>query len=243
MNLQSAIGQSFWGVFGASWLLLAPGCATVQNEIDPSIQTDLKEDLSKAPSDELSKSYEPLSLLQKAETFYHEENFVEAAAEYEYFLNLHPLHRWASYAQYKLGLSYFHQIETADRDIEPALKALTAFQKLLDIYPDSPFQEATLKKILFCKDWLAEREFYIGHFYYKRSAYPAAIERFQEVVQDYPESRIAETALYLLVLSYQQLGQSDKAKEGLKELLEKYPNTKYRKEIMRRLSSSDGEKT
>jgi outer membrane protein assembly factor BamD len=243
MNLQPAIGRFFLGVFLSAALLLAPGCATVQGEIDPGIQAEIKEDLSKAPTDELSKSYEPLSLLQKAETFYNENNFVEAASEYEYFLNLHPLHRWASYAQYKLGLSYFHQIETADRDTEPALKALTAFQKLLDIYPDSPFQEATLQKIRFCKDWLAEREFYIGQFYYKKSAYPAAIERFREVVQDYPESKFAETSLYLLALSYQQLGDSDKAKESLKELLEKYPSTKYQKEIKRQLSSSDGEKT
>jgi len=243
MTIQPATGQSFFPVLLGSLLLLAFGCATVQDEIDPSLQADLKESLSKAPTDELSKSYDPLSLLQRAETFYDGKNFVEAAAEYEYFLNLHPLHRWAAYAQYKLGLSYFYQIQTVDRDIEPVLKALTAFQKLLDLYPDSPFQEATLKKVRLCKDWLAEREFYIGHLYYKKSAYPAAIMRFQEVVQDYPESAIVDKAMYYLALSHQRLGELEKAKQGLKELLEKYPNTQYRKEIMRLLSTPDGQET
>jgi len=226
-----------------SFLTLAFGCATVKDEIDPNIQAELKEALSHAPTDVLSKSYDPLSLLQKAENFYSEKNFVEAAGEYEYFLNLHPLHRWAPYAQYKLGLSYFHQIQTVDRDIEPVLKALTAFQKLLDLYNDSPYREDALKKIRFCQEHLAEREFYVGHSYYKKSAYPAAIARFEGVVQDYPETPVAEKAMYYLALSYQGLGKSDKAKQSLKELLEKYPDTQYRQEILRLLSSPNGHET
>ncbi len=226
-----------------SFLILASGCATVKDEIDPNIQAELQEVLSHAPTDELSKSYDPLSLLQKAENFYKDKNFVEAATEYEYFLNLHPLHRWAPYAQYKLGLSYFHQIQTVDRDIEPVLKALTAFQKLLDLYSENPYREDALKKIRFCQEHLAEREFYIGHFYYKKSAYPAAIAQFQGIVQGYPETQAVEKAMYYLALSYQGLGESDKAQQGLKELLEKYPDTQYRKEILRLLSSPNGHET
>jgi outer membrane protein assembly factor BamD len=215
----------------------------VKDEIDPGIQAELQEALSRAPTDELSKSYDPLSLLQKAENFYKDKNFVEAGGEYEYFLNLHPLHRWAPYAQYKLGLSYFHQIPTVDRDIEPVQKCLIAFQKLLDLYNNSPYHEDAVKKIHFCQEQLAEREFYIGHIYYKKSAYPAAIARFEGIVQGYPETQVAEKAMYYLALSYQGLGEFDKAKQGLSELLEKYPATPYRPEILRLLASPNGPET
>jgi outer membrane protein assembly factor BamD len=235
--------RCYIAILSGSFLILAFGCASVKDEIDPSIQAELQEALNRAPTDELSKSYDPLSLLQKAENFYKEKNFVEAAGEYEYFLNLHPLHRWAPYAQYKLGLSYFHQIPTVDRDIEPVLKALTAFQKLLDLYNDSPYREDASKKIRICQEHLAEREFYIGLHYYKKSAYPAAIARLEGIVQAYPETRAAEKAMYYLALSHQGLGESDKARQGLKELLEKYPATPYREEIQRLLSSSNGHET
>ena len=239
--------RCLFSIFFGFFLVLAGGCALFQDqvdaEIDAGIMADLKETLSHAPTDELAKTYDPLSLLQKAETFYKDKNFVEAAAEYEYFLNLHPLHRWASYAQYKLGLCYFRQIQSVDRDIEPVLKALTAFQKLLDLYPQNPYQEAAQKKIRFCRERLAEHEFYIGHFYYKKSAYPAAITRFLGIVQGYPELEVASQALYYLSLSYEGLGDFEKAKQGLKELLEKYPDTQYRREIPRLLSRLDGQKT
>jgi outer membrane protein assembly factor BamD len=243
VSAQCSRQQRYLTILLGSFLILDFGCATVKDEVDPHIQSELQEALSHAPTDELSKSYDPLSLLQKAENFYSEKNFLEAAGEYEYFLNLHPLHRWAPYAQYKFGLSYFHQIQTVDRDIEPVLKALTAFQKLVDLYSDSPYREAAIKRIGFCQERLAEREFYIGHIYYKKLAYPAAIERFQGIVQDYPETQVAEKAMYYLALSYHGLGELDKAKQGLKEFLEKYPATEHRKEIQRLLSKPDGHET
>jgi outer membrane protein assembly factor BamD len=100
-----------------------------------------------------------------------------------------------------------------------------------------------LKKIRFCQEQLAEREFYVGHIYYKKSAYPAAITRFEGVVRDYPETQVAEKAMYYLALSYQGLGESDKATQGFKELLEKYPDSRYRQEIQRLLSGPQGHET
>lgn len=239
--------RHFLAVLFGILLILISGCTVFKkradNEIDPGILAELKEDLSRAPTDELAKSYDPLSLLQKAESFYEQKNYIEAAAEYEYFLNLHPLHRWAPYAQYKLGLSYFHQIQTVDRDIEPVLKALAAFQKLLDLYSGSLFEEAARKKISFCREHLAQHEFYIGHFYFKQEAYPAAISRFERIVQEYPDTQVMEQAMYYLALSYQGSGELDKAKEGLKELLERYPNSQYQQEAARLLSRLNGQET
>lgn len=227
--------------------LLGEGCATSPDKnlspVDPRIKAELKEALKEAPQDELAKSYDPLSLLNKAEEFYDKKNYVEAAGEYEYFLNLHPLNRWASYAQYKLALCYFHQIRTVDRDLEPALKARSAFQKLIDLYPGSPFEEDAKEKIRFSLEHLARHEFYVGHFYYRQSAYQAAIARFSGIIEAFPESDSADEAMYFLSLSYQELGELGKAEEGLRLLLEKYPDTEYRQEAKRLLSKLHGQKT
>ena len=50
---------------------------------------------------------------------------------------------------------------------------------------------------------LGEREFEIGHFYYMRLAYPAAIARLKTLVDRYPLYSGADEALYLLGQSYE----------------------------------------
>jgi outer membrane protein assembly factor BamD len=68
---------------------------------------------------------------------------------------------------------------------------------------------------------------YIGNFYYRQGAYPAAVYRFNRVVQEFGDLEVAAEALYKLALSYQGLGQTGQAEATLKLLLEKYPESRY----------------
>ncbi len=230
---------------------LIMGCSTfptfsqkkAEADLPPEIRAEVKEALKKAPKDELSKSYDPLSLLKKAEDLYRKKNFIEASAEYEYFLSLHPLHRFAAYAQYRLALCYFRQIRTIDRDVEPALKARAAFQKLIDLHPDSPFVQPARNKIQVCMNHLARHEFYIGNFYYQKGAYPAAIARFEAILKNYPDTQVAGKALYYQALSHQEAGDSEKAKEELQDFLDRYPQSEYRRQVKRLLNKLNGPKT
>ena len=84
---------------------------------------------------------------------------------------------------------------------------------------------------------LAEHEFYVGDFYYKKGAYTAAARRFNALLKDYPGSTLEPEALYYLGLSYANLGQHGLALSTLKTLIEKFPSLEISSKAQKQLSS------
>jgi outer membrane protein assembly factor BamD len=208
------------------------GCATEKDTVGSEVRDllGIDENTTAITEGTLEQQYEPLTIMKRGESFYAKENYIEAAGEYQRFLELHPIHRLAPFAQFRLGMSYYKQINTVDRDSEPLWKTIQAFQKLLEVYPKSPYVADAKTKLAFCRERLAQYQMYIAHFYYHKGAYPAAIYRFNKVVKDYGDLEIASEALYRLALSYRELGQGGQAETTLRLLLEKYPDSRYRNE-------------
>jgi len=165
-----------------------------------------------------------------------EKNYAGAVQEYKRFLDLHPIHKSAPYSQYRIGLSYFKQIKSIDRNIEPVQKALTAFDTVVKVYPGSDYINESMEKIKICRDKLAEREFYIGNFYMHKEDYQAAIVRFNNILSDYNDTSVAEKTLYHLGLAYSSSSKADKAKETLQNLLINYPESKYKEDASQLLA-------
>ena len=231
----------FWALLSA---VLPAGCATEKDTVGSEIRDLLGIDENTAALTEgtLEQHYEPLTIMKRAESFYAKKNYIEAAGEYQRFLELHPLHRLANFAQFRLALSYFKQIHAIDRDSEPLQKAMLAFQKLVEIYPKSPYAVEAKDKLALCRERLARYQLYIGKFYYKKEAYPAAVYRFSKVTQEYGDLKIAAEAFYRLALSHQKLGEMDQAESALRLLLEKYPKSEYRSQADGLLQRLNGKK-
>jgi outer membrane protein assembly factor BamD len=217
------------GIFGVLLSAILPGCATEKDSIGSEIRDllGIDENTTTVTEGTLEQQYEPLTIMKRGESFYAKGNYIEAVGEYQRFLELHPIHRLAPFAQYRLGMSYFKQINTIDRDSEPLGKTIQSFQKLVEVYPKSPYVAEAKSKLAFCRDRLARYQLYIGNFYYRQGAYPAAVYRFNRVVQEFGDLEIAAEALYKLALSYRGLGQTGQAEATLKLLLEKYPESRY----------------
>jgi len=216
-------------LLGLMLSVVLAGCATEKDTTGSEVRNLLGIDEDAAVSSEatIEQRYEPLAIMKRAESFYGKKNYIEAAGEYQRFLDLHPLHRLAPYAQFRLAMSYFKQINTIDRDAEPLQKAMQALQKLVQVYPNSPYVAEAKAKLAVCRERLARYQMYIGHFYYHKGAYPAAVYRFNKVIQEYGDLEITSEALYRLALSQQGLGQTEKAETALRLLLEKYPESDY----------------
>ena len=208
--------------------LLFTGCAG-------SNKTDT---LSKADSlsDSLKELYDADTLIKKADKLFKEKDYPGAIQEYKRFLELHPIHKSASYSQYRIALSHFKQIKSIDRNIEPAQKALAAFDTVIKVYPDSEYLSESMEKIKICRDKLAEREFYIGNFYLHKEDYQAAIVRFNNILSDYNDTSVAEKTLYHLGIAYRSSSKEDKAKEALENLLTIYPESKYKEDASQLLA-------
>ena len=208
--------------------LLFSGCAG-SNKTDTLSKTD-------SLTDSLKELYDADTLLKKADKLFKEKDYTGAIQEYKRFLELHPIHKSAPYSQYRIGLSYFKQIKSIDRNIEPVQKALTAFDTVVKVYPGSDYINESMEKIKICRDKLAEREFYIGNFYLHKEDYQAAIVRFNNILTDYNDTAVAEKTLYHLGVAYSSSSKSDKAKETLQNLLINYPESKYKEDASQLLA-------
>jgi len=217
------------------FLLLLAACAK-EPPFDPVEKfKDAENKMQKFKYDEARKAYQEIQekapdrsydadiMLRIADTYYGEEKYAEAQVEYRAFINFHPVHRDASYAQYQVGMCSYQEITTIDRDPALTRTALKEFQALLTKYPGSPYEEEATKYITICRDKLAEYELYVGRFYHKKGSYLAAVGRLEKLLKDYPGSTPEKDALYYAGLSYQELGEKAKAISNFETLAAKYP--------------------
>jgi len=68
-------------------------------------------------------------------------NDILAIGAYREFLTLYPSHPKSDYAQFQVAESYFRQKSGPDRDQTQTLHALEEYERLLDLYADSPYVE------------------------------------------------------------------------------------------------------
>ena len=171
--------------------------------------------------------YATLAELRTADAYFDRGEYETAAIEYEEFLKRHPAHKEAAYATYRLGLSFYKEIRSPDRDPTFTREALKWFTVFVEEYPNSPLIPDAEIRIQKCHDRLAKREIIIGNFYNKRKNYKAAASRYSVVVEEYPNSNKFEEALYLLGRAYAKSDQYELAEATLNILVEEYPNDKY----------------
>ena len=172
------------------------------------------------------KSYDAVLMLRIADTYFGEEKYSEAQVEYQAFLNYHPVHKDAAYAQYQIAMCSYDELTTIDRDPVPAHTVIKEMKKLLEKYPRSGYEEQAEKYIAICRDWIADYELYVARFYYKKDSYKAAAGRCERLLKDYPATSAEKDALYYAGLSYQELGERDLARTKFETLAQKYPAMK-----------------
>ena len=175
----------------------------------------------------LSK-YALLAELGIADSYFSEDQFIEAETAYSEFTSLHPTNPNLPYVIYQLGMCHYKQLMLIDRDQSETIKAKKEFERLTSQFPSSKFSALSERKIRDCRQRLAEHEFYVGHFYFKSKHYKAAIKRFEIVAKDYPNLGldykvgyfIAETKKRIEIQEKEKLAKErgEKDKDKLKEM-------------------------
>lgn len=181
------------------------------------------------------KSYAVTAQLKIAESYLAEGEPDLAIEEYRRFIDLYPDNQYAAYAQYQIAMAYFNQIESPDRGSGEAQKALNEFLKLKRDYPRNPYRETIDMRIERCRNILAEAEFMVGQFYYKKESYNSAIRRFEGILKNYPDYKNIEEVYFLTAKSYKALKNDTKASELFKILLDKFPTSKFAVEARKSL--------
>jgi len=194
-------------------LLICSGCAWFETKEEKSAQELIQDGVDYFESGKYRQSiaafeklrdwypfsrYAILAELKIADAYFNLEEYADAIFAYEEFEQLHPRNEATPYVIYRIGRSYFNQIDTIDRDQSNALKALEAYHRLAAQYPDDAYAGMAKNDMVACYRSLSGHEFYVGVFYYKNKRYKAAKARFTAVVEKYPDVGFHHRALTYL---------------------------------------------
>ena len=154
------------------------------------------------------------SVIMQAFAHHKAKQYEEARDAAERYIEYYPSDEDSAYAQYIIALSYYDQIEDVGRDQQVTAKALEAFKTLMVNYPNSEYVKAAELKFDLAFDHLAGKEMEVGRYYLKRQQFPAAINRFRIVVEEYQTSSYTAEALHRLVEAYLSMGLLEEAQSA-----------------------------
>ena len=141
----------------------------------------------------------------------------QAENEYKDFITFFPNMLEAAEAQLKIANIHYREMEKPDRDFTHAMRAEEEYRNLITQFPDSKLVPEAKERLLEVQEVLAEREFRIARFYFMRESYPAAIARFQSLIDTYPLYSGADDALYMLGECYQHQADTFRAARAVPE--------------------------
>ncbi|HEX9722735.1 MAG TPA: outer membrane protein assembly factor BamD [Vicinamibacteria bacterium] len=176
-----------------------------------------------------------------ADTYFHQRgagNLVLAIAEYRDVLTFFPNHPRADYVQYQIANSYYRQKQSSDRDQEPTRTAVEELEKLIELYPNSPYAETAKELLRDCNELLAEHEFRVGEFYLKvRKHCHGSIARLKGVAEDYPTFSRVDEVYFQLAEALTLCGQPSEAMPYYQRVVENYPTSDFKDDAEERLDT------
>ena len=131
------------------------------------------------------------------------------------FIRTYPTHPNVDYAWYLKGLVHYEDAmgflrrlfpgQVVDRDQQSARNAFSDFRELIQRYPQSRYVADARQRMVFLRNVMADYEIEVGEYYFRRSAYIAALDRAKYVIENYPGAPANVAALKLIERSYAQL--------------------------------------
>jgi len=168
-----------------------------------------------------------------------------------YFKNFHDTYNRSDYAEeafYMYGYSLYKQSPIYNLEQSSTVEAITAIQTFLNRYPGSSYREeaTTIQAELRLK--LEKKAYENAKLYYTLGNLNSALIALDNFRKDYPDSKLAEDASFLLVeTSYKYARESIPSKqkeryydciEHYEEFIDNYPDSKYLKDIQDFYSNS-----
>ena len=155
--------------------------------------------------------------------------YTEARFRYRDYLNRYPGAPRRDYARYQFALCYDKEHERPDRDQTSTREALEQYRALVREFPTSGYAGAARERLRQLVDLLAEHEFGVGFFYLRKGAVAAALGRFTDLEQRFPEYAGRDKLFFYSARALEQLGRAEEASRYYAQLIEKYPESEYAK--------------
>jgi outer membrane protein assembly factor BamD len=180
--------------------------------------------------------------LKIADAYYLNQQYPEAIAAFKEFQGLHPTNENIPFVTLRLGQAHLDQFTSTERDQKNTELAKGYFETVITNYPKSPYAVTAAENLAKCVQYLSEHEFNVAHFYYKQERYPAARDRFEEIVRKYKGTPTAIKSLYFLGETYKKEKNWVRASLAYEAIIQHYPETKFAAEAKTQLAQLEKEK-
>jgi outer membrane protein assembly factor BamD len=177
------------------------------------------------PNDPLGRD----ALLMVADAYFKQAGtgYTEARFRYRDYLNRYPGAPRRDYARYQFALTYDKEIERPDRDQTATREAIDQYRALIREYPNSSFATAGKERVRVLTDYLAEHEFSVGYFYMRKGSPSAALVRFTELEQRYPEYGGRDKLYFYSARVLERLGRREEAARYYSRIIEEFPGSEW----------------
>jgi outer membrane protein assembly factor BamD len=165
----------------------------------------------------------------------------QAEAEYKDFQLFYPQMEEAAQAQKRICDIHYKQMDKSDRDVIQTLRAEAECKDLITQYPNSKFVPEATQELREIQESMAAHEFSVGDFYWRRQMNPAAANRLNSLVEQYPLYSGAGDALFEAGDSYSKMGPRFRKQAGdmFTRVVRDYPLSVRAKDAAKRLEDME----
>ncbi|HEU0121854.1 MAG TPA: outer membrane protein assembly factor BamD [Bryobacteraceae bacterium] len=167
----------------------------------------------------------------------------QAEAEYKDFILFYPTMEESAEAQEKICTIHLRQMEKPDRDNKHAYRAEEECRQLLVQFPNSKFAPRVQQMLRNIQEVEAEGEMRTARFYFSKGSNPAAANRLQGIVDQYPLFSAADEAMYMLGGAYDKMGARFKPQSvrSYQRLVKDYPLSSFVDPAKKRLKELEAD--
>lgn len=182
-------------------------------------------------------SYAQQAQMEIAYAYYKQQDQAQALAAVERFIKLHPNHAQVDYMYYLRGLinfndslgflNFIYSQDPTERDPKATRESYAAFKQLVDKFPNSIYAADSIDRMKYLITAMAQYEVHVANYYYRRGAYLAALNRAMGAVRDYRDTQALEEAMFIMVKSYDKMGNLELRDDAQRIFVRSFPNSRF----------------
>lgn len=155
-----------------------------------------------------------------ADSYLQGKQYELAAVEYQLLITNYGYSEWVDDAIFQTGVCYWKEAARAERDQQKALDALSRFTQFLTTFPDNPRAPAAKEFVRQINERLAFKSLESARWYYRRKEPKAALVYCEKVINNYPDNKHWEEAMFLKGIILIDRAQDQEAIEQFTRLIE-----------------------
>ncbi len=173
--------------------------------------------------------------------YYNQKEYIMASYYFDRFAKTYPRSERAEECMFMTAYCKYLDSPKYKLDQTSTVAAIKEMQLFLNAYPNSERVEQCNALIDELWEKLQKKEFEIAKLYLKMDRYESAVHSFETLLEDYPDTKFREDALFYTIKSYyyyasksvrsKRVERYQEAADTYNEFVAQYPESKYNKEV------------